>query len=1132
MQKWKKIGIGVLTGAISFTVLYYGALIALPNVVDLNKYKYSVSQAIEKETGFKVACENISLRKSLTPCLKIHMYHTLVLYPNDEVFLKLKEVDLKVKMLPLLFKKVVIKDAKLTRPIINITLYKDFSTSLEKYIDVNKSINTNGFNFDSLIYDTVCERYKIKFNDETTNKIFYLEGDELLLKDLKLKDKAHVALNGAIFEGDTEYIKYDIDVISALNSDKKQFLFSPFKPLLETGLKADIFGHLVVDKTNNINGELKVSDLSLTLDNMRLSDNEAKLNFKGKEVEIDAKLHTSKTDSAKINGKFNFGNKKYIDINTSAKNINLENLMKIVSEVSEILNVKNPLTEVKLKGFLDAEFNLNSDFKKLKSNGTAKLINTVISHKSLPYSISDINANINLNDNKIKIEDATAKVNNTPIQVQGVINEDVSFNINAISNDLNLKNIVNLFDLNKILPINVLDGKLSFDGNTSGILNKSYSLASTVNLSNLKLKDKEYNIPIDVKTLNLKLKGDEKKYSGEVLCSDIELQTQKEKISLSNLSLLFDDKKITIPNSKVTSLGDIEVSGVVNDYINSPNGYLDFGGKIQSSKIANLLKEQVNLPYKALGNIELTGRATYVDKKLNIKSKFSADKDNYLSYVVVQELLGKQSVFDIDMNIEANELDIKKLSIYENPLTLTEKPKRVAEISGGVLLSKTPIMQNLKVQIPQPISIATNFFGGEEISLSTNLILNKTINAPEILGDAKVNKYNLKKYLTSLKNVDVSFDTNNIRVIAPDVIVNDSSFNLVADIDPTSKMNDILISNLQLNSMKLDLNSLFSLIEREKNPLAESKITVKKGTLTVNDFKILDLKAKDISADLVLEKNILELSNLFAQSYGGTIEGVLGYSFNNGKLMANIVGKNVDIKDSLYDLCKLKDNLAGRADFGAKFSILSGDYNSALQSLSGNMQFNAKNGKMGTLGKFEYYLYAQNLFYHGLLNATLNRIADALVHDNTSHFREASGNVFFQNGYLITDGVQTIGNDMSLFVKGRHNMITNQSNIDIYGRISDEIKNKLGSFGNVSISEMLTSQSSKKYTNVSSQPELIMKKIPELYKQPNAKTNTFRVNIYGNTDSLSAINSFEWIVSDGVKKEDELPSFSDITQDL
>ena len=59
MQKFKKIGIGVLCGVATFTALYYCALISLPNVIDLNKYKESISQAIEKETGFKVACEDI-----------------------------------------------------------------------------------------------------------------------------------------------------------------------------------------------------------------------------------------------------------------------------------------------------------------------------------------------------------------------------------------------------------------------------------------------------------------------------------------------------------------------------------------------------------------------------------------------------------------------------------------------------------------------------------------------------------------------------------------------------------------------------------------------------------------------------------------------------------------------------------------------------------------------------------------------------------------------------------------------------------------------------------------------------------------------------------------------------------------
>ena len=185
---------------------------------------------------------------------------------------------------------------------------------------------------------------------------------------------------------------------------------------------------------------------------------------------------------------------------------------------------------------------------------------------------------------------------------------------------------------------------------------------------------------------------------------------------------------------------------------------------------------------------------------------------------------------------------------------------------------------------------------------------------------------------------------------------------------------------------------------------------------------------------------------------------------------------------------------------------------------------------MGTLGKFEYYLYAQNLLYHGLLNATLNRIADAIVHNNTSHYREASGNIFFQNGYLITDRIQTSGNSMSLFLKGRHNLITNQANIDIYGGISDEVKYKLGSFGNISISELVTGNKEKKTTILSTVPNEIMNKIPELYNQSTSKTNTFKVNIYGNIDALNAINSFEWITSDtsSQKSEDETPNFLDL----
>ena len=234
-------------------------------------------------------------------------------------------------------------------------------------------------------------------------------------------------------------------------------------------------------------------------------------------------------------------------------------------------------------------------------------------------------------------------------------------------------------------------------------------------------------------------------------------------------------------------------------------------------------------------------------------------------------------------------------------------------------------------------------------------------------------------------------------------------------------------------------------------------------------------------------------------------------------------------------MCKISDNLLGQADFNANISLLTGDYKKVINSLNGKVSFNAKNGRMGTLGKFEYYLYAQNLLYHGILNATLNRIANTIVHDNTAQYRESQGTLFLQNGYLITEEIKTIGSNMSLYMKGRHNLLTNMANIDIYGRISDEITSKLGSFGDVSISEMINASQDKKDVTILRIPGEIIEKIPNLYNQGGRKTNTFKVNIYGNINSLNAINSFMWIVSDNTQKETNqelLPDFDDMMQDL
>ena len=1136
----KKTLIGVGIGTAILVAGYYSALLSLPKIVDLNKYKEQVCTQIERQSGFKVNCENIYFERSLTPYLKIHLYHTVVLYPNDEIFLKLKESDLKVKILPLIFKKIEIKDAKLTRPIINVTLYKDFSTSIEKYLSKDKKFNTSGFYLNGDITDTFCKDYKVNITDETTGKTFYLEGEELNLKDIKINERAHLILKGALFENKIEYLKYDLDIIAPLNSEKQQFKFSPFKTIYESKIKGNVTGKLQISKTGALDGNLNIENLALKFEDIILKDNSLKMEFKGEEAQIKALLHTSQKDKADIYGKFNYGKKKYIDLNTNAKNINLKNLFKIISALSESLNIENPVKDLKINGILDADFRINSDFKKLKSSGSAKIINADIVHEKLPYKITKINSDINMDNNKIYIEKAQAYVNSTPINVFGDISEDMSMNITAKSENLELKNIIKLFDLEKNIPVKIQNGKLSFKSDITGVINKSIKAQTNAQLTNLTLYDEKNKLPLSAEHTNINLNSENEKYTGDIKLIGLKTKINKNELKSNDFNITFDDKKIQIQKSTIQLLNSaLEITGDIENYAKSPEVKVNFKGGIKSSDLAQIISEYVKEPYKALGTLQTQGIVAVKENKPEISILMRANSNNYLSYAVIKELLNKPSLLKIDIGAKNNDYTIKNITLYEdNPSIKNEdKLNKIITISGGITSAgKDFIMRDIKVQIPNTLSGASNFFGGEEFSIKADITANNTIKEPKLQGDIKLYSYNLKKYLTAVKNADITITPENIRIIAPDVQINTSKINLLADINPNIK-DKIIVENVQMNCANLDLNSMYPIIEKNVSPFTQSIITVKKGTATINKFQVMDLKARDISSDFTVEKNILKIRNILSTAYYGSVSGDINYDIPHSRLEIMLKGQNISLKESLYDLCKLSDNIAGTADFESSLSLIIGEYGNVIKSLSGKVDFNARNGRMGTLGRFEYYLNAQNILYRGILNTTINQIANALSKDNTAHYQSAVGTLMFQNGYIITNEIKTTGKNMSLYIIGRHNILTNLVNIDIYGRISESIRRKLGSFGDVSISELISGNTSHKQNNVLIIKKEIIDKIPPLYNQGDFETNTFKVNVFGNINSLNAINSFMWILPktspienqpQNEAEDEKLPDFSDL----
>ena len=1128
MNKLKNISLTISLCAVFVAALYYSALITIPTLVDLNKYKDNLSKEIEKQSGLKFSCENIQFVRSLTPYFKIHLYHTVILYPDDEIFIKLKDADIKVKIFPLFLKKIVIKDAKLFRPIINVTLYKNLTTSVGKFISINRNVVSNDFKLDKIATDTICENYKLKIYDESINKTFLIEGDELTLKNFNPNEKVNLILKGTLSQNQNKYINYDINLKSFIGKNEYKISLSPFKQILDYGVKGNISGNLEIDKNNFYKGKLNFTDFSLNIDGNILKNNSASFLFNGQNAEFNSELHTSKDDEAKVSGKIDYGKKKKIDLNVAAKNINIAKLQRIVNVLSLSLNIPNPYLDTKLSGIFNADFSVNSDLKKLKSQGNAQIKDAQIIHKDIPYSVNKVNANINFNNNKIVIEQANAYINSTPVSIEGTVNEDVLLDIKASAENLDLRTVASLFFKQDKLPVILKNGKLSFVSDIKGKYNKDLKIYSDVKLLTLNLTDKKTQIPLSADNINIKFLSDLKSYSGDIVCSDLKTIFNKKTISSNNFKLSFDDKHIVIPDNIINIIASqMHINGNINNYNSNPSGKINFKGNLKSQNIADILSEYIKEPYKAVGAINTEASLNFLNDEYKISAKLNADRDNYLSYLVIKELLNKKSLLNVDAVINKKNINIKDISLKEDS---NQIKNYYLKLFGQIQNDKEPEFNNFKIQIPDYISASMNFFGGEDISFNGDLTLNNSINNPNIIGNIKVKDYAIKKLNTSIKNADVSISSNNIRIIAPELDVNNSKFNAVLDVEP--KLSDIItISNAQVNSLNLDLNTLFPMINNLRNPFADTVLYVKKGSATINNFRLMDIKARDISSDFTIKNNVLKAEGINASAYNGKISGDIAYDFNHASLDVNLIGKGIDIRNSLYDLCKLDDNLGGTTDFTSSITMKVGDLNTSLKSLSGKLSFDAVDGKMGTLGKFEYYMNAKNILYHGLMNATINRIIDAVKSENTAKFKTAKGTLLLQNGYIITDEIMTSGRNMSLLLKGKYNMLSNNINAEIYGRISDTIKSKLGSFADVSISDLINGQPSKKAVFVEIMPYELFKDITLFDNPNNINTNAFKVNINGSITSPSSINSFSWVVPDDEVKKD-LPEFSEIPRSL
>ena len=488
--------------------------------------------------------------------------------------------------------------------------------------------------------------------------------------------------------------------------------------------------------------------------------------------------------------------------------------------------------------------------------------------------------------------------------------------------------------------------------------------------------------------------------------------------------------------------------------------------------------------------------------KLDIYGNKEAQNINGQIEVIKAILLDEPAILNLNSKLENNSLKIDDLSLMplnDKNSKLIQKGNKKIIISGNIDNLNAPEFKNLRIYIPQPVNICLNDILAQ---IKGDIFVNGKLAEPEIVGQITAQNAIVQYMQLVANNLSVDFNKNIAVVNAPSLKVGDTSAGVNATVSTNFK-NEILVKNLNVKSKYFNTDTLLMYKDRFLSAypisVASGKFYSERASVTLYNSP---LYLTAINSDFSLKNNLIKMTNLSSEAYNGKMAGNLELNLKDESFKTNLQARGVSAAP-IFDLIAIhKDTVSGAMDFDTS---MSGNL-SSKQSLNGNIKFVVHNGHMGTLGKLEHLLYAQNVIADNMLRTSLSVVTKAITLKDTGLFKYLRGDIAMKNGIANVNLLQSQGPLMSLFIKGQYYPMTDYAKLTVLGRLSDEIVSGLGSFGEFSFNKlmiMLTGDDSKLNLKVDD-----IDKLPQL---PMKNTKEFRTVINGILEKPSSVIQFNWI---------------------
>lgn len=1033
--------------------------------IDATRFVPAIEAQVTKDLGIKIHIEKLILR--LGPSLKVKAPTMHMMYEDGQKFGQFDNVKFFIPWSSLFRNDVIVKRLYADKLIVKVK-------SNDKYLPaLVERLNAKDFNETP---NVTLRTYSVCYYDKDLEKHFKVNGTNLnLTKLINYKNLSFKAI-GDFAINDKKYVSYDISVVPNIEmGEKKEFNFKEFIEQLEA---LDFHSDVIADLKlyNNLNGETQISGL-VNIDNISVLDPKKKtpksfiyLTFLGDKIGVLSNIYASVDKKVYVDGVINNSKKPSVDLKVKTDEIKLADLyqkVKLLADFSKLKEINS------LDGTLKADFNVKGDLSKIKSAGFLKIANASIKANGL--DINKIDADIDFSNNVINIVNAIGYVNNAPIMAKGKIDKN-----------LDIELLMNKVELKHLCPaeFGVKNGVASLVANLSGTLENPIH-KENLQVENFRALNKDGNLSFA--TLKIDTNKNNIAYINNLTLKPKKTEAIKMpllKLYIERDSIKVPDTNIFMPNSKMTAKAEI-----TNYNTNDLTFSVSLKGFINSRDLMAPIQYASVYPVK----FAING---------------NKEAQNILAQVLMDKalVLDEPSLINLVSKLENNTLKIEDLSIssfngkLSNDFKANLKGQKKVIISGNIENLQNAILKNIRVFIPQQLNIT---FMGNVAQVKGDVFVNGKFNKPEIVGQITVQNFINQFLQLGATNMTVDFNKNIAVVNAPMVKIGDSSMGVNSTIS-TDISKELYVKNISVKSKYLNTDTL---LMYKDSPI------MKALPLNVNEGKFYSEKAlatiynsplylSALTADFKLKNDKLELKNVSSEIFNGKLAGNIDFNLKDENFNSKIQARGISAAPIFDIVSTRKDTISGVMDFDTN---MTGNL-SSKQSLNGDLKFIIHNGRMGTLGKLEHLLYAQNVIADSMLRTSLSVVTKAVTLKDTGLFKYLRGDIAMKNGIANVKMLQSQGPLMTLFIKGQYNPITDYAKLVVLGRLSDEIVSGLGAFGDFSFNKLMVM-----LTGEDSKYNLLPEDFEKLPPLPTKNTKEFRSVINGIVDKPSSVLLFNWI---------------------